>query len=267
MYNILCPTDFSPNSEFAVEYAIHICNSLGAKLNFISSYKVPSVAGSLRSLDDKIKDALHEDLAYFVNKFKYLITTGIEPGIIVVEGNTTTSILNYAQISKIDLIIMGTKGSSNISNVIMGSITKKFFENSQIPVLAIPYISKEQISGNKILLSLDSKGINNDHSINLLHALKKMPNTELNVFHVGSIGEKIELAENSGKLHDIVDQIIEVEGSDPVAEIKRYAENNDIGIVAMVGRKHSFWERLFRESNTTAELFATNIPILMLPDE
>ena len=266
MLNILCPTDFSPNSEFAVEYAINLSNAIDARLTFITSYKVPYVAGSIRALDEKIHEALHDDLQYFVRKFKHLITTGKEPETIVVEGNTSVSILFYAKQHKIDLIVMGTKGSSGLANVIIGSITKKFFEQNEVPILAIPYSAKELLTGNAILLSLDNKGINNEHSIHLLSELKKIPNTEVKVFHVISPNEKIDLAENTGKLIGIVDDIIEKEGIDPVLEIKHYVDENNIGIVAMVGRRHSFWERLFLESNTTAELFSTNVPILMLPE-
>lgn len=266
MLHILCPTDFSPNSEFAVEYAINLSNAINARLTFITSYKVPHVVGSLRALDEKIHEALQEDLHFFVNKFKDLIRTGLEPEIKVVEGNTSVSILFYAKQNNIDLIIMGTKGSSGLTNVIMGSITKKFFEQNEVPVLAIPFSAKEQLTGNAILLSLDNKGINNEHSIHLLQELKKTPNTDLKVFHVTRPNEKIDLAENTGKLIGIVDDIIEKDGLDPVMEIKQYVDENNIGIVAMVGRRHSFWERLFLESNTTAELFSTNVPILMLPE-
>ena len=53
MLNILCPTDFSPNSEFAVEYAINLSNTIGARLTFITSYKVPHVAGHFAPLMKK----------------------------------------------------------------------------------------------------------------------------------------------------------------------------------------------------------------------
>jgi hypothetical protein len=57
-----------------------------------------------------------------------------------------------------------------------------------------------------------------------------------------------------------------VEGDDIVYEIKKYVEDNEIGILVMVGRKHSFLERLFKDTNTSAELFTTNVPILKLPE-
>ena len=266
MLKILCPTDFSPNSKFAIDYAVELSNSLHAKLYFATSFKVPKVAGSLRSLDEKIRTALEEDLATFTSEFKDLIKTGIAPSVIVLEGNTTDSILSYANQEDIDLIIMGTLGSSGIANMVTGSITKKMFEKSTTPVLAIPSSTKYNMTSNKLLLSLDSKGIGNESSIKLLKKLKSLPDTTIDVFHMSAKDEKIALDPLSGQLSGIVSNIINVEGIDAVKEIKHYVDTNDIGILVMVSRKHSFWERLFLETNTTAELFSTNIPILILPE-
>lgn len=263
---ILCPTDFSENSEHAIEYAINLSNQLNAKLYFITSYKVPHIAGNLHSLGERIDSALHDDMRTFVNKFDKLITSGIQPEMDVVEGNTTVSILHYAEKNDIDLIVMGTKGSSGIANMIMGSITKKLFEKTNIPVLAIPLSWKFIDARNSILLSLDTKGIGNEKSIDLLGKLKSIPNTIIDAFHVASPNEKVDFNENTKLLQGIINDIVVVEGTDTVHEIKSYVDEKGIGILSMVGRKHTFWERLLLESNTTAELFATNVPILLLPE-
>lgn len=266
MFKILCPTDFSQNSKFAIEYAIDLSNALKAQLYFATSFKVPKVVGSLRSLDEKIRTALEEDLVTFVSEFRDLIKTGIEPSVAVLEGNTTDSLLLYGKHAEIDLIIMGTLGSSAIANMVTGSITKKMFERSSIPVLAIPASTQYNMTSNRFLLSLDAHGIGNKSSIELLKAFKSLPDTQIDVFHMSTKDEKISLDPNSGELAGIINQIINVEGTDVVKEIKHFVDTNDIGILIMVGRKHSFWERLFLETNTTAELFSTNVPILILPE-
>jgi nucleotide-binding universal stress UspA family protein len=266
MLKILCPTDFSENSKFAIEYAIELSNAMKAQLYFATSFKVPKVAGSLRSLDEKIRTALEEDLDAFVTEFKHLIKTGINPSIAVLEGNTTDSLLLYGKYAEIDLIIMGTLGSSAIANMVTGSITKKMFEKSPIPVLAIPSEIRFNMTSNRFLLSLDANGIGNTASIELLKELKSIPDATIDVFHVTTKDEKVSLDPNSGNLVGIVNKIINVEGIDVVKEIKYFVDNNNIGILLMVGRKHSFWERLFVESNTTAELFSTKVPILILPE-
>ncbi len=266
MLKILCPTDFSSNSEFSAEYAIEVSNKLRAKLIFISSFKAPRDQLTLRSLEDVFKETAEEDLQQFVNKMQPLINTGITPDSVVVEGDTSLSILSFATDNNIDLIIMGTKGSSSLMNMLLGSVTRKFIENSKIPVLAIPESFKYELHSNKILLALDSKGIDNEHSISILRQFNMLPDISIDVFHVILPFEQIKLNNHTGKLNDIIDKVIEVDGLDPVIEIKKYVDDNDIGILVMVGRKHTFLERAFVESNTISELFASNIPILYMPD-
>ncbi len=267
MLNILCPTDFSANSEFSVEYAINISNDLGAQLHFITSFKVPQMSGRMGSFSDKISEAMEDDLHYFVEKFLPHITTGLKPKYSVVEGNTTVSILRYARKNDVDLIIMGTKGSSSVESMVMGSITKKLFETADIPVLAIPFSLRYHVTKNTLLLCLDHEGIGCDKSISLLRAFKTLPDVVFDVFHVKVPNEKLNLGESTGKLEGMINNIIEVESDDVVSAIKKYADENDhVGIIAMVGHQHSYWERLFMETNSTAELFSTNKPILLLPE-
>lgn len=267
MIKILCPTDFSSNSEFAVEYSVHLANAIGATLTLVTSYKVPVYVGSPVSWGARIREFLESDLTEFAAKFKPLITTGYEPETAVVQGNTSVSILEYARKSGTDLIIMGTTGSSSLEKVIFGSITRKFFETSDIPVLAIPSTSRGYGNSNKIVLALDSGGISNEHSIKILKQLKKLPSASLDVIHVTTTSdEDINLKPNTGKLAGIVDNIADVEGSDTVYEIKKYADDNNAGILAMVGRKHSVWDKLFFERKSVSELTLSDIPVLFLPE-
>ncbi|MEY3423043.1 MAG: hypothetical protein RIR48_3373 [Bacteroidota bacterium] len=267
MLKILCPTDFSNNSKYACEYAIELGNKLNASLTFLTTYESGAITESIRSIGDQIREATEEDLKYFVGKLKPLFKTGIEPEIIVFNGDTTDSIIHCAHSKEHNMIAIGTKGSSGILNMLMGSVTTSLIKKSDVPVLAIPYSSKDEMRGNTILLALDEKGTNNASSNKLLRTLKNLPNTTIDVFHVVIPGEKVRLNPVSGMLDGVVNQIVEVDGIDPVDEIKKYVDqHDDIGILAMVGRKHSFLERAFVESNTISELFASNIPVLVLPE-
>ncbi|HQV96332.1 MAG TPA: hypothetical protein PLC27_08685 [Saprospiraceae bacterium] len=96
--------------------------------------------------------------------------------------------------------------------------------------------------------------------------MNSIPDTVIDAFHMVRPEEKVDLNENTKLLHGIIKNIVVVEGTDPVQEIKNYVDDKEIGILSMVGRKHTFWERLWIESNTTSELFTTNVPILLLPE-
>ncbi|MFZ1751401.1 MAG: universal stress protein [Saprospiraceae bacterium] len=267
MFKILCTTDFSKNSDFAIQYAIQISNAMKAKLHFITAFTEPRVTGSLKSLDERISEALEEDMDRMIQKLSPSIKTGIVPEKAVVQGNTVKVILEYAHKQDIQLIVIGTKGSTNLSSLFVGGIAQEFIRTSKIPILAIPNWTHSVLTGNTVLLCLDEKGIQNLKSIDALKTFKLLPDVKMDVFHMSVQNEKIDLAENTKLLAGMVRNIIEVEGDDAVAEIKYYVEHHDdIGIIAMVGRNHSFWHTLLFETNTTAELFATNVPLLILPE-
>jgi nucleotide-binding universal stress UspA family protein len=263
---MLCPTDFSRNSEFAVEYAVNLANTLKASIHFVSSFKVPHVAGSLRSLDIKIHDAVLEDLNFFAGKFAPLITTGIKPTTEVVEGNTTPSILAYAEKMGVDLIVMGTKGSGGLSNMILGSITRKFFQESSIPVMAINPETRYKLPDNSILLALDASGIHNPRSVQLLRTICTLSETGIDIIHVSDQNVKFSSESLAPGIKECTRKFEIVSGKDPIMEIKKYAESHNSGIIAMVSHSHSFWERLFTDSNTISELNVSNVPVLVLPE-
>jgi len=58
----------------------------------------------------------------------------------VVSGNPAEEILIYAELEKIDLIIMGTHGRKRIEPILFGSVADRIVKNSPVPVLTInPY--------------------------------------------------------------------------------------------------------------------------------
>jgi len=56
----------------------------------------------------------------------------------VVDGEPTAKILEFAQQEKVDLIIMSTHGKSAFFHWIFGSVAHKVLANSPIPILLVP---------------------------------------------------------------------------------------------------------------------------------
>ncbi|MBK9151645.1 MAG: universal stress protein [Saprospiraceae bacterium] len=265
--NILCPTDFSENSCFAVEYAININKALGGKITFLTTYTVPRATGSFRKFDIEIRDTVAEEMEKFIQQYESLMTGQKEPGRVVIEGSPADEILHYAKKHHFDLIIMGTQGSSDLRTALFGSVTKKVIENSVVPVLAIPSTTREFLTGNRILLSLDDDEVENKEIFNILKHILTSLKAEMDIIHVSEPDSYNPFSNQTTEyLKDITEEIIVLHHEDPIEAIKHYVEKSDIGILVMVRRKHTFWERLFINTNTTSELFSSNVPVLVLPE-
>lgn len=268
MFKILCPIDFSKNSLFAIEYAINFANKLNSAVTFMTSYSLPMPENGLRIVNLQIEQKLKSDLLNFTKELINTYKTDYEPSYIVIEGDVSNVITHYSEKNMFDLVIMGTMGSSGIGHMTMGSITKRVIENARVPILAVPHSFWENLSGNDIVLCLDNYGISSLPSISLIKKIKENLQIDLKVLHfIQSKEEKIELHNNTGLLFDIVDDIVELKGSNNITkDIKEYANQHSIGIIAMVAKKHSYFEKIFFEMNTTGELFVTNVPLLILPE-
>lgn len=267
MLNILCPTDFSSNSEMALEYAINLVNKGKGKLHLLTSYILPSSAGTFRSIDRHVHDSLTSDLKEVIEYVAPKITSGFKTAFDALEGTPPAVITAYAAHHRIDIIVMGTKGSSSVKNLVMGSTTIKVVTHGRTPVLAIHNDTPLPVDGSgQILLCLDSNGINDTKHIAFLKELKAIYNKPINVLHVSKEDDDVNLAENTGKIFDVVSEVFDVKGDDAVLTIKHFANDNPTDLIVMVSRKHPFWTSFFTESHSEGELFASNIPILFLPE-
>jgi nucleotide-binding universal stress UspA family protein len=151
MKKILVPTDFSDNARHALRVAARIAAKTGARLevlhtNTAVAYVVPLpeyyVADQYSFIDYNETAAeelyaLKRELADSPEFAGLSLETRIE------EGFLFAAIRRVAQEEEVDLIVMGTKGSSGVAEFFVGSNTEKVIRTSPCPVLAVPQNSAE----------------------------------------------------------------------------------------------------------------------------
>ena len=156
--NILFATDFSSAASAAVPFAAELTKRYGAKLYAL--YVRPPVVNPMTppltwgGLEEAaaVEDARHEkELA---NAF-----SGIQPEILMKEGDIWSSLTSAIEEKNIDLIVMGTRGRSGISKFVLGSIAEEIFRQAPCPVLTVgpntPAPGKQSGEITKILFATD----------------------------------------------------------------------------------------------------------------
>jgi nucleotide-binding universal stress UspA family protein len=148
MKKILVPVDFSPNSMNALHVAASIAHKSGAVLemlhvNLAAIYSTPLsefVAVSKYEGDDQQYD---DTAVSQLEKLKIELLAdptyaNLNIQIRVEEGYLHSTVRNVAQDDAVDLVVMGTKGTSGMNEFLVGSNTEKVIRTSPCPVLAIP---------------------------------------------------------------------------------------------------------------------------------
>jgi nucleotide-binding universal stress UspA family protein len=62
---------------------------------------------------------------------------GVTVETVVLEGNPSHEIIEFADNNNIDLIIMGTLGKTGFDRFLLGSVAEKVTRNSKVPVLVV----------------------------------------------------------------------------------------------------------------------------------
>ncbi len=146
---ILCPTDFSENSEHAVKYALALATMSQAELQLFHVVEPISYPRSTElfepvldevELTMKMEAAFQKQLEDQVAALKeeYPKITGM-----LVTGTTFLEIIKMARVKGMDMIVMGTHGRTGLAHVLMGSVAERVVREAPCPVLTVKHPEHE----------------------------------------------------------------------------------------------------------------------------
>lgn len=135
---ILLAVDGSTCSHAASQYAEDLAHMSKAKVVVVHAYaKIPRYLGEPNRSE---LIARHEREAQDILSpvTDQLSGAGIDVIPEILEGPAAEAILEVAKTRRCDLIIMGCHGHSELSGLILGSVSHKVLNHAQTPVLVVP---------------------------------------------------------------------------------------------------------------------------------
>lgn len=132
---ILCPVDFSPFSERALTFAMHIAHWFDARLHVL--HVCPPAPASLKaSLAESSRALTGRHLVALVDQHR-LRDVHIETEIVEAD-NAAECILSCADRIDADLVITGSHGRSGVSRALLGSVVETLLHRAGRPILTVP---------------------------------------------------------------------------------------------------------------------------------
>lgn len=147
MEKILCPTDFSDYSLYALDYAVCFAEQYGASLLLLHvvdvflhdpAYFAPYVPD--RAMFTGYAKNARARLDGIV---KERVPAGLETEIVIREGRAFAEIVKTARERDSDMIVIGTHGRTGLSHAMFGSTAEKVVRKSPCPVLSIKHPEHE----------------------------------------------------------------------------------------------------------------------------
>jgi nucleotide-binding universal stress UspA family protein len=132
---ILVPVDGSEHSTHALRYALGLSQSQGAQVVLLHSYgSIPMLIGG-EAREELTRDLREESEKLFAPFAATLREAGLEPVLVIREGRPENVIVEEARKGGYDLIVMGSRGLSDMAGVFLGSVAHRVLAAAHCPVL------------------------------------------------------------------------------------------------------------------------------------
>jgi len=130
--NILVPVDYSTSSESAAEMAIQISNSSGAKITFQHCYEVPIGYHSTGKSYEEFAEIMEKNAGKDFDTFKkqvHQIPKDVKCILTLDEDSNPAEIIaEIANEQHYDLIIIASRGRTNLASILVGSVAEKMLK-------------------------------------------------------------------------------------------------------------------------------------------
>jgi nucleotide-binding universal stress UspA family protein len=136
--HILVPYDGSAPSAKALDKAVQMVkNNPETKLTVTHVINLqPVIVGEMTfSQPEGYQDQLQEQGNVLLDKIKKTIEGLPKSDVIVHAGSPAEAIVDYAESSNCDLIIMGSRGLSAIKEWMLGSVSHNVIQHARMPVM------------------------------------------------------------------------------------------------------------------------------------
>lgn len=208
MKKILIATDFSENAKNALEAAMYIAqksDTLLVLLHVINpeQFYTVNTDGEFKdaSSDNNYKDHLLQIAGQRMEKLieEYKLTNAIGK---IEEGNIPKVIHEYVAKEEVDLLVIGTHGTSAYEEMLFGSNTDKIIRISPCPVLVM-HQKAENFKLDNIILATDLK----DNEENVMVQLKKIQELFQSTIHLVYINTPVNFY-NTRRIQEMKDAFV-----------------------------------------------------------
>ena len=283
MGTLLLLTDFSANATYAAEYGYHLAGQLGANIMLCNVITVPvevplaELAGWTMEEDNLLHQGSEQELTRLKKHLEYRDQSkGFHPGINTINysGTVTEVMENAVESNQINMVVMGTHHSSSLRDLLLSNHNQSMIDQATAPLLLVPAIAPKA-NIRRIAFATDLRQIEVDlENIYALIAFARPLHADILITH---IEDEDHLSPLSAKqLEKLLTEISNkadypriyyklISNSHPEAGLEWICRNEQIGMLAIVPRKHNFVDRLISGSLTQKIAKHMAIPLLVFP--
>lgn len=270
MKTIIAPTDFSPSSLNAVNYAADLAAAIHGELLLLHIVQVP-LAVSEVIVPEPAFEEMVEQANKDLDELKIRLTRKTKGKISILSevqmGEVEHRIAETSNDKKPFALVMGIKSGRSAVRFFIGSNTLSVERHLYCPVLIIP--ENIHFNGiNRIALACDFENVAATLPFKTLQDWLSAFRAALDVIHVSKCkddepvltGECISVHNHLNRFHP---DFHFLKGENMAVSLQEFVKQNNIDLLIIIPRKHGLFE-LFNEKHARKIVTHQNIPVLSM---
>jgi len=271
MKTIVAPTDFSPSSLNALNYAADLAAGMQAELVLLNVVQLPvsvSEVPMTESVFEALVDEAKEELEEVGRKLAHRTAGKIKIVKELVVGSVGRQLEEICAFKKPVAVVMGMKEGADLGRFLLGSNTLSAVRHLHFPVLVVPEHAIFHGIG-RIGLACDTMDIGNTLPVHFLEELMTSYSPQIDIIHICSSEEEESFAKKNSLLyadnplmkfhtqcHFLPKQQID-------AGITQFARQHNLDFLIVFPKKHDLLELLDKKQSKRI-IANTNIPVLSI---
>ena len=271
--NIVVPTDFSATSSNAYAYAQVLAEAFNAEITVVhvKEYFLPASEITIPSIAVYDENPLNETMKNFIENQSddaaVMVQTKVESKIL--KGNAIDEIVHYSARNDVNLIVMGTTGLQDFVSKIIGTVSLEVANKAHCPVILVPRDATWKPI-NRIMFAANYASTS-PKMVREVMDFAEILDANIHFVHVNE--NKLD---NDKLMETIWDELFEaadpriafemhtIYSGDVVDQLRKYATDHHIDLIAFVNKKRNFWQNLIHSSVTQNLSISTDTPMLVM---
>ena len=272
MKHILIPVDFSPEAISATQYALEFARHSASELVLLTVFEAPLLppASTFVSREMTEENAADQMVHSAVERLKTFaeehIGNRVPTRFVAIEGKPTSAIAQFTKDHNVDLVVLGTKGTTWWGDRFQGTVSSELMRRSDVPCLIIPagvswnglknwvFATELRSDETPYFSEFADWGDRFDAHLTYLHihrtgGIEHEPHPALNAFLEGR------QRGNSGQ--------VRIEGDHVQAALEQFIDEQHQDLLAVTTQTHTLLEQLFHRSLARHEALHGKVPLMV----
>jgi nucleotide-binding universal stress UspA family protein len=271
MKTIFIAVDFSAASIDACTYGIALAERWESSVILFHAFKsavsIPEAFAVINS--DELKFTAEKELQKLAQKI--IGTKQLKYEVMAADGDAAELILMYLQKYEDCMLVCGMKSKGNLLRKLFGDTITALLKEIHFPILVVPEGTAD-INLHKFVFATDFHLDTDIRTLIPVLSFAKLGTSKivvLRVMHTDATAIE-ELNYRSERITDFLSsyhpEFVFLKSDDISDSICKYIKSNQIDLLVMITKPHTFMERIFDKSEARSILFELSIPLLLLPE-